>query len=141
VSLRAIVFQTDEASGLVRFLFICKLADTGNSAGQGTSEQFLYCNGVTALLMGNEEFTIAFPLAFVKLHRVNSMGAPHVDLELGKFKPFGLIRILDAFFNLHSHFRIHAAASLGELECAKQKSTTPVKAVVLWRQCLPLLLN
>ena len=41
---------------------LMELADAGNGAGQRPAQQFLDRNGMAALLMGNEELTIAFPL-------------------------------------------------------------------------------
>jgi hypothetical protein len=81
-----------------------RLADAGNSAGQRTAQQFFDRNGMAALLMGNEEFAIAFPPALVKLHRVDSMGAPHIDLQLRKFKTLWLVGIPDALLDLRGHF-------------------------------------
>jgi hypothetical protein len=54
--------------------------------------------------MGNKELAITLPLTAVKLHRVNTMSAPHIDLQLRKLKTLWLVRVLDALLDLHSHF-------------------------------------
>jgi hypothetical protein len=97
--------ETDEAQCASSvFVFDCQLADAGNRPGQRAAQQLLDRNGMAALLMRNEELTITLPPTVIKLHWVNSMGSPHIDLQLRKFKALWLIRILDALLDLHSHF-------------------------------------